>query len=268
MSSLPILDNISNSSVASATGITWSHTVSPLANMILIIALEVGGGTTISSATYAGAALTQLTTITEVVEGYIFYKLSPAMGTNNVVINWGAVMAEAAVAAVDYSNVVQAGPFGTPATAGNSSSGNSSNTVATTSASNQLVIDCNCCLDTSSSPASGQTVRESNTAQEPIYFADILATGSNMTLNWTNTPSTGAWLQMSVALNGIVSAVGLRAPLVVPGAVIGPSIWQGPPGLKYPSKMGPVIRRANGIFRGGGGLMGKNSLRRKWWQVL
>ena len=60
----------------------------------------------------------------------------------------------------------------------------------------------------------------------------------------------------------------LYAPFVTPGAVIGPSIWQGPPGLKYPSKMGPVIRRANGIFRGGGGLMGKNILRRKWWQVL
>jgi len=65
-----------------------------------------------------------------------------------------------------------------------------------------------------------------------------------------------------------VASLSLFAPLIIPGAVIGPSIWQGPPGLKYPSKMGPVIRRANGIFRGGAGLNGKNVLRRNMWQRL
>jgi len=83
--------------------------------------------------------------------------------------------------------------------------------------------------------------------------------------------SGSASFNVPVTLIVPVPAVSNYAPFVTPGAVIGPSIQQpyrGVYGIPYPSKMGPVIRRANGIFRGGAGRHGKNILRRKWWQVL
>ena len=97
------------------------------------------------------------------------------------------------------------------------------------------------------------------------------ASGDNPTVYESTNTSQGVVNEVQWTLPVFVPAVGAGLPLplpITPGAVIGPSIWQGPPGLKYPSKMGPVIRRANNVFRNGGGLMGKNVLRRKWWQVL
>lgn len=197
---LPIKDAVSNSSTASASSLTWSHTVSNSAsNLILVAAIAVGGSGTCSGVTYAGASMTQLTSKAQGTETcYIFYKLAPATGANNVVASFSGSVSGIGLA-VSYSNVVQTSPFGTAATA-SSGSGNSSNTVTVTSTS-QLVLDINYANGSSSTAGSLQTVETSNTAVAPFYFSDLpSSSSSSMALSWTNAGSPSIWIEMSVAL--------------------------------------------------------------------
>jgi len=259
-------DNASNgTTIGSGTNISWSETVGSITNGILIVlavaTVTISGVTLNSSVNLLQFGSTLM--ITGGQQGSLWYLLNPPSGLNTMKISTGSTGGIAG-AGVSFANVAQSGTFGTLATNFGTST-TPSNIVATTSLS-QVVIDCIFDQSSSSEAATtGQTIRANNGWD--LDIGSIVATGSNMTLGWTVSTSSN-WGEMSVALNPFVPASPLYAPLVVPGAVVGPSIWQGPPGLKYPSKMGPVIRRANGIFRGGGGLMGKNILRRKWWQVL
>ncbi len=196
---LPVKDAVSNSSVASASSLTWSHTVGVASNMILVVTVAVGGSGTCSGITYAGASMTQLTSKAQGTETcYIFYKTGPATGANNVVATFSGSVAGIGLA-VSYSNVYQTTPFGTAATS-SGGSGNSSNTV-TVSSTSQLVLDVNFANGSSSAVGAAQTIETSNTAVLPFYFADIASTGASMALSWTNAGSPTIWIEMSVALN-------------------------------------------------------------------
>lgn len=264
--SLPILDHISNDgSVSTVASLTWAQTVTVgILNAVLLAFIQIDNAT-VSNFTYAGAAMTLLASK---VEGTfltaLYYKLGPVTGSNNFVLT-PSTSALMGAAAADYSNVNQTTPFGTPVTSGGTSGTTSSNIIMTANTS-QKVIDCLSITTSGVSPSSGQMIESQDQTNLAEYLADINATGSSMTLGWGGITGGNDFAQITVALNGIIPPASLYAPYVVPGSVIGANIWPGPPGLKYPSKMGPVIRRANNVFRNGGGLMGKNILRRKWWQ--
>lgn len=196
---LPVKDAVSNSSVASASSLTWSHTVGVASNMILVVAVAVGGSGTCSGVTYAGSSMTSLTSKTQGTETtYIFYKLAPTTGANNVVATFSGSVSGIGLG-VSYSNVYQSAPFGTAAS-NSGTSGNSSNTVTVTNTS-QLVLDINYANGTSSAVGTSQNVETSNTAVAPFYFADIGSTSSSsMNLSWTNAGSPTIWIEMSVPL--------------------------------------------------------------------
>lgn len=167
--------------------------------MILVVAVAVGGSGTCSGVTYSGASMTSLTSKAQGAETtYIFYKLAPATGANNVVATFSGSVAGIGLA-VSYSNVYQSTPFGTATTA-SGGSGNSSNTV-TVSNTSQLVLDINFANGSSSAVGAAQTIETSNTAVLPFYFSDIASTGASMALSWTNAGSPTIWIEMSVALN-------------------------------------------------------------------
>lgn len=195
-------DAVSNSQTSTSSTLTWSHTVGTNAKMILVVAVGVPAGETISGATYAGVAMTLYTSKSQSGDTvYFFYLLAPATGANNIVAT--AVGGNTILGlGISYYNVLQSTPFGTAATA-SSTTGNSSNTVTTT-ASSQKVVDVNL-LDASSpstSPSAGQTLETSNTVQIPFELADINATGSAMTLTWSNSGTTiFDWIEVSVPMN-------------------------------------------------------------------
>lgn len=196
---LPVKDAVSNSSVASASSLTWSHTVGVASNMILVVAVAVGGSGTCSGVTYAGSSMTSLTSKNQGTETtYIFYKLAPTTGANNVVASFSGSVSGIGLG-VSYSNVYQTTPFGTAASS-SSTSGNSSNTVTSTTTS-QLVLDINYANGTSSTVGASQNVETSNTSVAPFYFSDIGATGAAQSLSWTNAGSPTIWIEMSVPLN-------------------------------------------------------------------
>src|SRR3990167_6515020 len=69
---------------------TWSHTCTG-DNRILIVGTMCQAGNTITGVTYAGAAMTQINT--QAIGGatfsnqYLFYKVAPATGANDIVVS-------------------------------------------------------------------------------------------------------------------------------------------------------------------------------------
>ena len=223
--SLPILDVTSNGTGSGAT-VTVAHTVTnSQSNLILIVIVE-NNDTSDPTVTYAGVAMTKLTSVAIGSSPRLafFYKLNPATGNNNIVVSQGSTIT-AIVDGISYYNVAQSSTFGTPATA-SGTTGNSSTTVTTTS-TNQLVVDC---ID--SSPGStftqpnGETVEVSQLTNGFEAIGDIPATGSNMTLSWNLNSGSIAWLQISVAMNGVASSGPKRFitsmdPFMSPGYIPG-----------------------------------------------
>lgn len=202
----PLKDAVSNASTASAASLTWSHTVAVLTNLILLVAVEVGGSGTCSGVTYAGAAMTQLSSKAQGVSTvYLFYKLAPATGANNIIASFSGTVSGIGLG-VSYSNVAQSSTFGTAAT-NSGTSGNSSNTVVTT-VSTQEVIDINFANGTSSTPGASQVIETSNTTVSPFYFGDLGTPGTSLSLSWTNAGSPTIWIEISVAMNGSALAGG------------------------------------------------------------
>lgn len=202
----PTRDATSNASTASGASLTWSHTVGAQANMIFWAAVAVGGSGTCTGVTYAGAAMTLLTSKAQGTETcYLFYKLAPATGANNAVASFSGTVAGIGLG-VSYYNVAQSSTFGTPAT-NSGTSGNSSNTVTST-VNTQILLDVNFANGTSSSPGASQVVETSNTAVSPFYFGDLGSVGSNYSLSWTNAGTVTIWIEMSVAMNGSAGAGG------------------------------------------------------------
>ncbi|WP_419194997.1 cadherin domain-containing protein, partial [Novipirellula herctigrandis] len=122
----------------SASTLTWSHTVASGSNRAMFVTLSIDGlGSSVTSVTYDGVALTQVgrTAGNHAVE--IWRLVNPTVGTANVVVSLDASTAISA-GAVTYNGVHQSTPTGTYA------SGSGTSTIAllsVSSASDELVID-------------------------------------------------------------------------------------------------------------------------------
>ena len=120
------MDSVSTATVTNASGITWAHTVSDGDNRLLMVMIDWGnwwaGGTrdSIASVKYGGVTLTRLTGTTwstSVIRNLnedIYYLLSPAVGTANVVVTLASGADNFNVTSVSLENVNQGAPFGTP----------------------------------------------------------------------------------------------------------------------------------------------------------
>jgi|GEM_PF-1092700 len=120
------------SSTSGATGVSsfnWNHTTTTNGNRILVVSVTTFSNTayrTVSSMTYAGAAMTKLSSQDCPIDGTgrchteLWYKITPTSGTNSISVTLSG-SADVAGGAVSYYGVDTANPFGTVAT--NSGSG-------------------------------------------------------------------------------------------------------------------------------------------------
>src|SRR6266571_3410202 len=197
-------DTTSSAVGGSATSLTWAHTVGTGSNTILVVAVRISSGTaTVTGVTYNAVSMTQLTSK---VQGsntvYLFYILlgSTTSASHNIVASFSATVTSIGVA-TSYFNVAQSGTWGTAATS-SGASGNSSNTVTTTSSS-QEVVDINYELGTTDATSGASQTKEVSNGTSALGwldFGDIAATGSSMSLSWTN-PTNTAWIELSAAMN-------------------------------------------------------------------
>ena len=138
-----VFDNASQASVNSST-LTWSHTVGSNSNRLLMVGVSIrGAGSTVSSVTYGGVPLTNLTSVSNhdnAVRAEMWYLKSPAIGAANIIVTLSSskkmVCGGASFYDVDLTNT-----FGTVATRATIGSGNADPLVNVSSAFGDLVFD-------------------------------------------------------------------------------------------------------------------------------
>src|SRR5438046_7052117 len=172
------VESTSSASAKAASSLTWSHTVSPSPNRILMVGVSNNNTTRpVSSVTYGGTALTRI--------GFqnapgtqnrmeLWSLIAPSPGTANVVVTFSGSV-DSVGGAIVFSGVDQATPLGTFASANGS---NASPSVTVSSASGQVVIDTLATNGDGSSAAArpGQTQRWS--LKTGNGGGDALGTGS------------------------------------------------------------------------------------------
>ncbi|MFA5783729.1 MAG: agmatine deiminase family protein, partial [Phycisphaerae bacterium] len=132
-----------NTSNASRTSATFSHTVAAGDDRLLVVSVMFEGDDSVSSITYAGYSLTQATTRKSGSSSgcgvEIWYLVDPPVGTASVVVNFGTSVVPSGITAVNFTGVDQSDPIG--ATAGAyASSGTSVTTSITTENTNSLIF--------------------------------------------------------------------------------------------------------------------------------
>jgi hypothetical protein len=186
-----------------ASTASWSHTVSG-ANRLLAVTVTLRNFTTITNVTYGAQSLTKATDISAGSGNYprseIWYLIAPAIGTNTITVTAGSVDFIQA-GAVTFTGVHQTVPLG-PA-AGNSGLAQTSTTLTTTSANNDVVLDV---LGIESigktfTPGTGQTLLYSPTSDANWRNATSIKTSTASTTDstWTISASTN-WSQAGIAV--------------------------------------------------------------------
>jgi hypothetical protein len=129
-----------------ASSISWSHTTGAGNNRLLLVTVGVhvatGTPTTVTSVTYGGTPLTQVTTAlysstNPQVRTYVFRLINPASGANTITVNFAAATLSVA-GAVTYSGVDQNSPIQTSSTS--TGSGTTASSSVTVTGSGRLLF--------------------------------------------------------------------------------------------------------------------------------
>jgi len=194
-------------SKATATSLTWSHTVAGGNNGILIVTISVRTDVAVSSVTYGGYSLTLAGSQVESsskVRGEMWYLKAPAAGTADIIVTL-AGSANFAAGATNFFNVDQTTPYGAATTG--QGSGDPSLTVA--SAAGELVIDgvADRDVDTESIGA-GQTLlwtQKNGTVSEDAWAGSSMEAGAaSVTMSWTTTGGgAGEWAGVAISLKPV-----------------------------------------------------------------
>jgi hypothetical protein len=199
----PGVGTTTSASDPNANILTFSHTVAAGSGRVLIIEMATSSaGSDVSSATYAGQALTLLSRSpsgfnTNQVE--MWYLLSPPTGSNTVVVNYASYRAVQATA-INVTGADLGAPFGTPvATSG----------ASTTESATVTSLATDTILDVVSTNNGAPII---DPAQTPlwsglsgVYGAGSRRTGTNgsLTMSWT-TGATNNYVMIAVPIHTLV----------------------------------------------------------------
>jgi hypothetical protein len=129
---------VTQASAASTTSLIYRHTVPSYGqNKLLVVTISLASNVTVSSVTFNGDALTQLSTVGTAPKAEIWYRKEPDTTEGDIVITLGSASAISS-GAVSFLYVDQTTTFGTPAT---SSGTGTSSSVTVTGASGRTNID-------------------------------------------------------------------------------------------------------------------------------
>lgn len=195
----------STGNVTAASSLTYSHTTAGTDRFLVVDIHLRNVGSTVSGVTYAGVAMTQLTSVTDALSNvtYTYYLLNPTSGANNVVISTSGGTTTYSTA-TSYTGVKQVSPIDSSNTGANTGGFNSI-AIATTVVSAGCWVHGFACAENATGLvtwATNRTDRGILTATDfAIRAADsnaIVAAGSQST-TWTRSVTGG-----SATLSGIV----------------------------------------------------------------
>jgi hypothetical protein len=209
--SAPTFDNVSSGGANNSASISFSHTVGGT-NRYLACGVAVQNGTkTVSSITFNGIALTQLTSMTNTDDvnrqsrAEYWYLINPPATTATVVVTLNSATAVAA-GCVSYTNVDQSTPHGTPATA---KGDGATTTVVVSSAVNEVVLDVTSIRvgTVGVTEGAGQTNRVEKQSAAGVGNATLAMSSedgaASVTMSWTVDDATAkAWTAIGVSLKG------------------------------------------------------------------
>jgi hypothetical protein len=207
-----------SSSNTGGSSLTFSHTCSG-SDRLLIVGVSVDSGHTVSGVTYAGAAMTQIGTATAGnVRAYLFSKVAPATGANNVVVSLaGGGSSETSAGAISFTGVSQANPLGTVGT--NSGTSGTTASVAVSSDTDEIVVDVVSVNSSTPTVGADQTSRWAD-ARGSTKGAGSTETGAaSTTMSWT-VGSGDHWAIVAIPVRP-VKTFHLAAALAGAGSVAG-----------------------------------------------
>jgi hypothetical protein len=208
----PTVDQVASASGATVASLTWSHTVSGVANQVLIVgasySLTTDTSKVVTSVTYAGAPLTRAGFLANgtIVRAEIWFLLAPPAGTASVVVTLGGAT-DIAAGSISVAGVDPDTGLGTFVSAlGNSKT---PNVVDPAIAGSSLVIDTMAIRGS----AGATTVNAGQTSQWNLTTgaldANIRGTGStetapssSVTMGWVVVNSK-PWADVAISLNGV-----------------------------------------------------------------
>jgi uncharacterized repeat protein (TIGR01451 family) len=178
------IDGSFSAAGTNVTGFTNVYTTGSGTNGLMLVSVGTDNKT-ISSITYNGIAMTSVASIASTANVKprveIFSLTNPAAGAHNLVVQFSA-SARGFIGVSTFTNVNQATPLGTPATAADTQ------TATVTSATNQLVFGA-ICADHAVTNSAGQS-QQWNVPQGTVYGVGSTVTGASSTsLIWTGNGS-------------------------------------------------------------------------------
>ena|SRR3990167_1611854 len=184
------IDATSQGEVASGTSLTVSHTCSGADRLLLVAVSEFFSPTpALSTATYAGVAMTRVGTIlfgsVNAERATLFSLAAPATGANNIVVTAGQAATEIVLAATSWTGVDQTTPLDTAGTTAPDNVTSVSQAIA--SAVDDLVVDMVGWYNQTITVGAGQTLRvENNNAATVNSVAVSTEPGAaSVTMSWS-----------------------------------------------------------------------------------
>jgi hypothetical protein len=195
-------DAAANARANDNSRVSWIHTASGSHRLIVVGVSQTSSGTSISTVSYGGTAMTLIGTrinTTKNIAVSLYDLVAPPTGPQMVSVMFGGNV-NVIAGSVSFTSVDQATPTGTFASA---TGGGPSLSVTVTSAPTDVVIDT---LVTDSNPSSvikgtGQTQHWN--ASEGIWAAGSTKPGAaTVTMSWTENGSSDDWAMGSVSIRG------------------------------------------------------------------
>lgn len=198
--STPIALDAASGANGKSAGLTWSHTVNAAgSNTIIVVGVDLRGGTVVSGVTYGGQALALVPNSAVTHAGgdrvELWYKVAPVTGTNNVIVSLPSSV-HVVAGATSWTGVHQTTPLGTAATDALTTG---TATVDVSSVAGDVVVD-------TVSTANAITVDASQTQRWNLTQAGRKGAGSSE--DATTTTTTMSWTLTSA--DWAIAAVPLK----------------------------------------------------------
>ena len=206
-------DAVSTGTVVSSNTKTVSHTTSGTDRcLVVLVTTYVAGGTTVSSVTYNGTAMTNAGSQTSPSGNSrvtIFYLANPSSGAHDIVVTLAASADDLFVAGLSFTDVHQATPTGTFVSANGTST--TPSVVATSETGGMVVDGIMASSGSSAAVGAGQTSRYS-LANAIEGYGSTEPGAASVTMSWTIT--SGNWAIAALPLKPVLA----RRQLTVLGA--------------------------------------------------
>lgn len=202
------IDAVSSGAANGVTSLTYSHTVSGSDRLLIVWVSWYHTIAFITGVTYNGVAMTEIPSGSANSSNYQiagYYLVSPALGTNNVVINFSQSIFGTGAGSLSFTGVDQTNPLGTAVAA---TGGTSTPSVTVSANAGEIVSDGLCIIHNGTLTVGGGQTQQWNAIDSGgniKYAGSTEAGAASTTMSWSNSTAQ-LWAQGAVPVKPAASA--------------------------------------------------------------